>query len=57
MAQVDGFAKLYDLDADPYERRSLTGDPEHRGTFESLWAGLHDAMSETGDTIHDCQEC
>ncbi len=49
MVQEHGFAELYDLDADPYEMRNLAGDPEHRGTLKSLWTGLRDAMSETGD--------
>ena len=49
VVQEDGFAELYDLDADPHEMRNLAGDPEHRGALESLWAGLIDAMSETGD--------
>ena len=29
--------------------RNLAGDEERRGTLESLWAGLRDAMTETGD--------
>ena len=49
VVQEDGFAELYDLDADPYEMRNLAGDPEHRGTLERLCTGLRDAMSETGD--------
>ena len=49
VVQEHGFAELYDLDADPYEMRNLAGDPEHRGTLKSLWTGLRDAMSETGD--------
>lgn len=49
VVQEDGFAELYDLDSDPHEMRNLAGDPEHRGTLEGLWAGLRDAMHETGD--------
>ena len=49
VVQEGGFAELYDLDADPYELRNLAGDPKHRATLESLWAGLRDAMSEAGD--------
>ena len=49
VVQEDGFAELYDLNADPHEMRNLAGDPEHRGTLESLWAGLRDVMRETGD--------
>lgn len=49
VVQEDGFAELYDLNADPYEMRNLADDSEHRGKLESLWVGLHDAMSETDD--------
>ena len=49
MVQEDGFAELYYLSAAPYETRNLAGASEHRGKLESLWAGLRDAMSETGD--------
>ena len=49
VVQEHAFAELYDLGADPCEMRNLAGEPEHRGTLESLWTGLRDAMSETGD--------
>ena len=51
VVQEHAFAELYDLDADPYEMRNLAGDPDYRGTLESLWTGLRDAMSETGDFV------
>ena len=49
MVQEDEFAELYDPGTDPYETRNLAGASENRGKLESLWAGLRDAMSETGD--------
>ncbi len=49
VVQEDGFVELYDLDDDPHEMRNLASDEEHRNTLESLWAGLRDAMTETGD--------
>ena len=49
VVQEDGLVELYDLDDDPHEMRNLAGDEKRRGTLESLWAGLRDAMTGTGD--------
>ncbi len=41
--------ELYDLEADPFEVRSLAADPAHRRTLEEMRARLERWMAETGD--------
>jgi len=43
--------ELYDMDADPTERRNLAGDEEHERTLLGLRAQLKAWMIETDDPL------
>ena len=49
VVQEDGFAELYDLQADPYEMQNRAASPEYQAMLQDMWAGLRAAMEETGD--------
>lgn len=41
--------ELYDIRSDPFERKNLAGDPEHRALLESLRARVKAWMKQQGD--------
>ncbi len=49
IVQADGFAELYDLDADPFERTNLAGDADHPASLSRMMRGLSDALRASGD--------
>lgn len=54
----NGFAEdeLYDLEADPHERRNLAADPAHAATLRALAARLWGIVRDTDDrTLGDAQ--
>ncbi len=43
----EGFAELYDLEADPWEMRNLAGDPAHAGLIDEMRKDLLDWLITT----------
>ena len=43
--------ELYDLEADPWEFRNLSGDPEHAEALQRLQAALEEWRRETADPV------